>query len=1085
MTTARYLSRSLWFYRRTHLAAMAGAAIATAALAGALLTGRSVRETLRGLAVGRLGATEYALRSRGWFRTGLAREFAPEARAAALASFEAVATHGANQRRASVWLYGVDDSFYAFHGSRAKAPEGRDALLSPALAAELAAKAGDTILVRVEQPSAIPREFIQGRREETARTIRFRVGDAVAAPAPSEFAPRPSQGDIRAVFVPLARLQKELGLEGKANLLILAGGRDAAFYRRRVLERFTLEDAGLRLRQLPGEGVYQLEHESTLLDDSTALAALSLARASSALARPTLLYVANSIVSANGRSIPYSLVGAADEPMLAELSSSVGLTATRHPPVVLNEWAAADLAVQPGDPLRMEYFYWSDEGQMETRTADFEVAGISPLTGMAVDRDFAPIYPGITDQESLADWDPPFPIDLKRIRPRDELYWKTYRTAPKAWIPIAKAREIWGTRFGSLSSIRFEHGSENIAGALRAEVDPFASQFALVPLREQSLAAAKGSTDFGEYFLYFSFLLLVAALLLMALFFRLAVEQRRREVALLASLGFDAGKVLRLFLLEGGCVACAGSLLGVALAPAYAWVIVKGLTTWWRGATGTGLLKLSLDWPPLAAGFVAGAGIALLTVWISLRKWEGLSPRQVQTSGGESPWPWQRKALAPMALAAALSLLAGSALGRIPQEAGFFGGGFLLLLAGLLAARWWLRKPRIALGREPGNGALFRLSLRNLAWRPGRTLMCLALFSLAAFMLVSLESFRHDGSGSPGTGGFALYAESQTPIVLDPNSASGREALGLPAVSQFRFVRFRLRPGEDVSCLNLYAPKDPRILGVPEAFLREKRFRFAASTGASQQTLDNPWLLLEAQMTRGVIPAIVDQNSMTYVLHKKLGDEITITPEGGEPVRLRLVAALTGSLFQSELLISEKNFVRLFPAFGGHRVFLIDGPDKQEGMLEEALAGYGFDAQPAAERLAGYFRVENTYLSTFQALGAFGLLIGSIGLAAVVLRNALERRRELALLAAMGYGPGHLKKLLRYEMLALLAAALAAGVVAALLAVTPALRSRGTGLPAAGLLGMLTVILACGWLAVRQSVRIALRAPARESLAAE
>lgn len=1083
MNTARYLSRSLWFYRRTHVAALAGSAIATAALAGALLTGRSVRETLRDLVVERLGATEYALRSRGWFRASLRQEFEPEARAAALAALEGMVAHEGNQKHAAAEVYGVDESFYRFHGVKARAPEGREALLSPALAAELGVKAGDTIFVRVDQPSPIPREFVQGRREGTGRILRFQVGEGVKAPRPAEFTPRPRQGDVRAVFVPLRRLQAELNLAGKANLLLLAG-RDEGFYRRRAQERFTLEDAGLRLRTLAGEDVYQLEDESTLLDDGTAKKALAVAKALGALARPTLLYVANSM-NANGRSVPYSLVGAADEPMLAELSPAVALAETKLPPVVLNEWTAVDLAAQIGDKLRMEYYVWGEGGQLETFSVDFEVAGVAPMRGLATDRDFAPIYPGITDQASLADWDPPFPIDLKRIRPRDEEYWRVYRTAPKAWIPLSAGQEIWGSRFGSLTSIRLEHGSKGIAKALRAEVDPFAAQFALLALREESLEAAKGATNFGEYFLYFSFLLLVAALLLMALFFRLGVEQRRREAGLLAAIGFSGGRIRRLFVYEGALVALAGGAAGTVLAPVYAWVIVKGLTTWWRGATGSGLLKLSPDWAPLVAGFAGGAGIALLTVWLSVRRWEGLTPREVQQAGGPSEWPWWKRAQAPAAAAAGLALPIGAALGLAPQEAGYFGGGLLLLVSGLLGARWWLSRPRTDLRYEPGPGALFRLGLRNLAWRPGRTLMCGSLISLAAFMLVSLESFRHGAGTDAGTGGFSLYAESQTPLVLDPNTASGREALSLPAVSQLRFVRFRLRPGEDVSCLNLYAPKDPRILGAPETFLREKRFRFASSTGASQQTRDNPWLLLEAQMTKGVIPAIVDQNSMTYVLHKKLGDEVTIVPEGGEPVRLRLVAALTGSLFQSELLISEKNFLRIFPAIGGYRVFLIDGPADQEGMIEEALADYGFDAQPAAARLAGYFRVENTYLSTFQALGAFGLLIGTLGLAAVVMRNALERRRELALLAAVGYGRRELEKLLRYETLAMLGAGLAAGVAAALLAVAPVLKSRGMGLPAAGLLGTLAVIFLCGWLAVRQSVKAALRGGSRESLAAE
>ena len=72
-------------------------------------------------------------------------------------------------------------------------------------------------------------------------------------------------------------------------------------------------------------------------------------------------------------------------------------------------------------------------------------------------------------------------------------------------------------------------------------------------------------------------------------------------------------------------------------------------------------------------------------------------------------------------------------------------------------------------------------------------------------------------------------------------------------------------------------------------------------------------------------------------------------------------------------------------------------------MFERELAEFGVDAVGTAERLAAFHRVENTYLSTFQALGGLGLLLGTFGLAAVMFRNVLERRRELALLRAVGY----------------------------------------------------------------------------------
>ena len=93
-------------------------------------------------------------------------------------------------------------------------------------------------------------------------------------------------------------------------------------------------------------------------------------------------------------------------------------------------------------------------------------------------------------------------------------------------------------------------------------------------VRGQSLAASRGATDFGEYFVYFSFFLVVSALVLAALFFKLGVEQRVREVGLLRAVGFGPAQVRRLFLGEGLVLAVAGGVLGVLGALAYAAVIM-------------------------------------------------------------------------------------------------------------------------------------------------------------------------------------------------------------------------------------------------------------------------------------------------------------------------------------------------------------------------------------------------------------------------------------------------------------------------------------------------------------------------------
>ena len=83
-------------------------------------------------------------------------------------------------------------------------------------------------------------------------------------------------------------------------------------------------------------------------------------------------------------------------------------------------------------------------------------------------------------------------------------------------------------------------------------------------VRAEGLAASQGATDFGEYFAYFSFFLVVSALLLAALFFRLGVEQRAREVGLLRAVGFSTPRVRRLFAAEGLLLAAIGSVIGIA-----------------------------------------------------------------------------------------------------------------------------------------------------------------------------------------------------------------------------------------------------------------------------------------------------------------------------------------------------------------------------------------------------------------------------------------------------------------------------------------------------------------------------------------
>ncbi|HEX7316239.1 MAG TPA: ABC transporter permease, partial [Pyrinomonadaceae bacterium] len=1062
---------------------------------------------------------------------------------------EGVVTHEASGRRAvAARVYGVDARFWEFHGradAAARAPRSNEALLSPSLAAELGAAAGDAVILRVEQPSDIPVESLHGRRDDVGSSARLTVRETLPASELGEFSVRPSQTEVRAVFVPLTSLQRSLDRAGRVNTILFAAREateaEAARARTEQLNAAlrasaTLEDLGVKLRALDETRGLAFESESGLIGEGLDAAAREAARRTGMSAEPVFSYLANSF-RANGREVPYSIVTAFGEDAFKRLQGAAvndesGAVGTRVPspgvdekgvsPVILNEWAARELSARVGDTVSLEYYVWEESGRLSTRTAEFRLAGVVPIEGEAADRDLVPEYPGITGSNSLADWDPPFPIDLARVRPQDEDYWDKHRTTPKAFITLARARELWRSRFGGLTSLRLRAGAtgatpasslETFSNALHETLELSAAGLNVFAVRAEGLEASRGATDFGEYFLYFSFFIVVSALLLTALFFRLGVEQRLREVGLLGAMGYTRGRVRTIFLAEALVLASMGSLVGVPGAYAYAWLLMKGLRTWWVGAVGTTELELHAGPWPFVFGVLGGIVAAVFCIVLTLRGLRRASARSL-IAGGRS---WEtdaattvkrrtvfssmRLVVPAVALVVGVALLLAATVGVLGQAAGFFGGGALLLVALLGFQSAWLKgRGRGTIG---GGGwwSVSRLGMRNATYRPGRSVLCITLIASAAFIIVAVDAFRRDDSPEAarerhsGGGGYALMAESLLPIVHDPNTPEGREELNLnvggDALGGVTLARFRLRPGEDASCLNLYRPSQPRVLAPTGDFVREGRFAFGGTLDAEGESKTNPWLLLDREFADGAVPFIADANSAAYVLHLGLGDDFLLERGGGlEPLRLRLVATLADSIFQGGLVVSERNFLRHFPEQEGYRVFLIDLPAGRDArsvaaVLEERLSDFGFDATSTAERLAGFHRVENTYLSTFQMLGGLGLALGTLGLAAVLLRNVLERRRELALLRAVGYGRWHFGVMIVAENALLLACGLLTGTLCALLAITPVVSARGGRLPLASLGLLLAAVVVSGLAASLIATAAALRAPLLAALREE
>ena len=1097
MTIWTLALRSLRHYAKAHLGAFLGAAVGSAVLVGALVVGDSVRGTLRSVALNRIGRVELAIASNDRFFTDqLATNLGASLQStlAAVVQLNGTAARQDNAARANhIQLLGVDAAFWQLAPSLSDHPklEADEVLLNRPLAEQLRAKVGETILVRAPKPSQISRDAPLSTEEDSSIALRLKVTGIVEEGHFGRFSLQANQTAALNAFVSRAFLQSRAQVTNRSNLILIAGdgsgaaSNQVAKVRSTIRQLWKAADAELELRALPGASGVEVRTSRVFIDPTVELALGQL--------RPkgegVLTYFVNELRHGTN-STPYSMVASVTSPLIAaELKPNE---------MIVNSWLADDLALWVGDRVEMKYFVIGALRTLETRTNAFTVKQIVPLKGVYADRSLMPDFPGMVNAANCRDWDAGFPIKFDAIRPKDQKYWEEYRGTPKAFIGLAEGQSIWTNRFGNLTAMRFAFGTPaDLEKAIMAKLDPAALGLSVVPIREQALAASGQSQDFGGLFIGFSFFLIISAVLLTAMMFAFAVQQRATEIGTLLAIGFRPRQVRLLLLAEGALIATLGSVLGLFGGVYYAKGMLWGLTTVWHDAVGLTRLDYHAEPATLIGGCVGSIFVATIAIWLALRNEAARPARELLSEGSaEFSRPTEvkpaglvrcglRKAFSGTGLGMLCGIFALASVGyalATHQTANaelFYTAGFFLLISGLGWFSAWLKH----LGAEHAAElpTLTALGIRNASRRHKRTLATISLLASGSFLVASIGVFRLEGvegatKRSSGTGGFALIGESSLPVVHDLNGEAGRDFYGINAkeLADVKVVPLRVRDGDEASCLNLNRAQNPRLLGVrPELLAERESFTFAEVMPGVDKT--KPWLALKRPAGDDAVPTIGDEASILWAMGRKVGDTMDYTDERGRTFKLRIVGAVANSILQGNLVIDETEFTARFPTEAGYRYFLLDAPvakvEAVSASLARALRDTGLELTPTVKRLAAFNAVQNTYLGTFEVLGGLGLVLGSFGLGVVVLRNLLERRGELALMLALGFRRGALNRLVTAEHLLLLLAGLGLGVVAALLAVLPALWSRG-----ASSFGSTAVLLAVVFVSGLLWTKLALRA---------
>ena len=1078
---------NLRYYRKAYLAILAGTVISTAVLTGALVVGDSVKYSLAQFAEIRLGKTRYALSSGDrFFRHQLAHELSDQIKGEVVPALnlEGIAINNdQNSRINRVEVLGIDSGFMKLWETTLKLPNEDEAIISRNTAEKLQLKPGDEFLLKIHKQAKASENAPFVSEKEPLVSFRLKVAAIAEDNQMGRFSLKSNQSAPYTIFINMKSMSRKVELPGNANLM-LVNEKDGELLSAQILDsllhlQWQPQDAGLTIIALPLKGYFEIRSVRIFIDENSAKAIQTTVPD----ADPVFTYLVNTI-SANSKSTPYSFVTASDL-MEWDLSDHE---------ILVSSWLADDLSLKPGDSVSVRYFKMGALRKLTEDSALFIVKAVVPMANPIFDRTLMPDFPGMSDAGNCRDWETGAPVDLDKIRDKDEQYWNDYRGTPKAFISLASGKKLWNNAFGQATAFRFKadsSGLQDMQKRLMAQFNPSENGLQFQDVYTEGKTAAANSTDFGELFLSLSFFILTAAILLTALLFSLLAQKRMAETALLSTLGFRKKDIIRTLFTEATLVVVTGSIIGSLLGILYNNLMLWGLNTLWQDAVRTSMLQMHFKPSTLITGFISGTLTALLTLLFillqNLRK-----PLSVIIKGVEIQSPKVKTNSKKISLSFALGcLLVATAFvvysfigqNANSSELSLSAGG--LILAGGIAFLFAMFH-HVALKTTRVFPGFLTVVLRSAGTKKRRTIAAVSLLAIGTFAVVITGANRKTFYGTEnlrqsGTGGFLLWAESTVPVLNDLNSPEGRQKYGLADEKEFQnvhFVQMLSLDGDDASCLNLNQVSQPKILGIePQLFDQKQSFSFANLDPAVN--INHPWLALNTPLAPGIIPAYADQSVITWGLQKRIGDTLFYTDESGKILKVKIIGGLSNSIFQGNILVSAELFRHYFPSVGGSKVMLVDGDfglhTRVSDRLEYLFQDFGMVTLPTSEKLAQFNSVENTYLTVFMMLGGLGIIIGTIGLGIVLLRNLDDRKQEIAIYQAIGFNPDFIHKLIVSENLFILLAGMGIGLFAAFIGILPSFFSPAFQFPTVFLLILILVILLNGLAWIYFPVRSAMR----------
>ena len=1064
----RTIFQSVKYYKKQVLYQILIIVLLSAVITGSLLTGESVRQSLKKSASERLGNTSILISSGNrYFHSDLIQRMENKSKISCTGIVELTGfCQNINSQKGVVnaHIFGVNKDFFPFQGGDSLRIKPGEVVLNIKLAQYLDLKIGDELIIRYSEIDDIPSDapFAPDRK---IKSVVMKIGDIIGPESVGNFSLFISQITPLNIFMDINDLENNAN---KINRLLVE--KDYKYSLITLYDTFKstirLTDIGLKIRTVKKTGENELVSDRIFIDGTIADEITELLPSSSHV----ITYMGNHF-SSGGRSTPYSFISGLPSALYPEISSGNGM--------IINRWMANDLGVKEGDAIQLYWYSPDSLNKLIEKNSHFIIKRIVDIKGIWSDSLLMPDFPGISGKESCSDWDAGVPIKIHEIRKKDEDYWNKYRGTPKAFINYEKARELWGNNFGPATSFRFPIAVtvKDIETKLNGSLDPYKVGFTITDIRDQSLKAAESSVDFGSLFLSLGFFLILASLILLSFATSSYFDSKKGHINTLYALGFQNNWIFRLLFFESALINVTGCIIGAFAGYLADIVIIRALNTVWNGAVQTNILQPYFNLIPVLTGFVLTFLTIMVLMLIKIKRYLlVLHKKEIEIYNNHKG----KKNLIVLFISSyiTISFLILSVL--LKEQRMFFSfatGTSLLLTLVFLWRQYYLGVNKRVHGKTETRRQFSRLYYSFNSSGAVTSILFIAAGIFTVFITeVNRMNFNEKaGNRSGGTGGYLLWCENTIPVKEDLNTNSARKSLGLDdaELSGVRFVQMKRSSGNDASCLNLNHITAPPLLGTdPTDFINNKSFTFSKALKTGH--LRNPWQYLKISPLSNVIYGIADQTVLDWGLKIKIGDTLMLRAENGMPLKIIVAAGLQSSVFQGNVLIGKEYFSKYYPSVSGSTVMLADGkPESAElikNTLNERLENYGLNIEKTNDRLASFYTVSNTYLSVFVVFGALGMIIGIIGLGFISLRNFNQRKKEFALMLAVGFQAAKIRRMILSEQLLILFAGVSTGILSAIVATSDSIMNHGQ-IPWLFMLLMILALMITGSVVLAVSVQ--------------